>query len=121
MTTADAVYRSVSSVIARSFADIFQSNCGKNGLLTVTLPDRQVKALIDAATASPGVRATVDLERQVVTAPDGTEMPFEIDQGVRERLLGGLDDIALTLAEEDLIARYERQRERAGPVTTALG
>jgi 3-isopropylmalate/(R)-2-methylmalate dehydratase small subunit len=63
----------------------------------------------------------VDLERQVVVAPDGAEMPFETDPVVRERLLKGLDDIGITLAEADLVSRYEEERERRGPVTTAIG
>jgi 3-isopropylmalate/(R)-2-methylmalate dehydratase small subunit len=109
------------AVIAPSFADIFRNNCAKNGLLTVTLPEEQVRALIDAATREPGAAATVDLERQVVIAPDGAEMPFGIDPVVRERLLKGLDDIGITLAESDLISRYEEAREREGPVTTAIG
>jgi 3-isopropylmalate/(R)-2-methylmalate dehydratase small subunit len=107
-------------VVAPSFADIFRNNCAKNGLLTVVLPDEQVRALIDAARERPGARATVDLERTTLTAPDGTVMPFSIDPVVRERLLRGLDDIAITLADEEAIARYEREREREGPVTTGL-
>lgn len=108
-------------VIAQSFADIFRNNCGKNGLLTVTLPEPQVRALMDATTADPAATVTVDLDHQVVTAPDGTEMAFEIDGTVRERLMKGLDDIAITLAEADLITKYEAERERQGPVTTAIG
>jgi 3-isopropylmalate/(R)-2-methylmalate dehydratase small subunit len=108
-------------VIAESFADIFRNNCGKNGLLTVTLPEPQVRALLDAATADPSVSVRVDLDRQVVTTPDGAELPFEIDATVRERLMKGLDDIAITLAEADLITKYEAEREREGPVTTAIG
>ncbi|MEW6582604.1 MAG: 3-isopropylmalate dehydratase small subunit, partial [Actinomycetota bacterium] len=95
------------AVIAPSFADIFRNNCAKNGLLTVVLPEGEVQALIAAAQADPGVRATVDLERQVVAGPDGREIPFEVDPVVRERLLKGLDDIGITLAQQDLIAAYE--------------
>ena len=107
-------------VIAPSFADIFRNNCAKNGLLTVVLPEEEVSRLLAAAEGSPGARATVDLERRVVAGPDGREMPFDVDPVVRERLLGGLDDIGLTLAEEELIAAYEDGRERTGPVTTSL-
>jgi len=57
----------------------------------------------------------------VVVAPDGHEAPFDVDPVVRERLLGGLDDVAITLGFEADIARYEREREREGPVTTAIG
>ena len=73
---------------------------------------------MEQAEGEPGSTATVDLERQVVVAGDGRELPFTIDPVIRERLLNGWDDIALTLAHEDEIARYERERERAGPVTT---
>jgi len=54
----------------------------------------------------------------VVVTPSGREIPFDFDPVVRERLLNGWDDIALTLAHEDDIARYERDRERSGPVTS---
>jgi 3-isopropylmalate/(R)-2-methylmalate dehydratase small subunit len=63
--------------------------------------------------------ATVDLEGQVVEW-EGGSAPIEIDPETRERLLNGLDEIAVTLHEEDAIASYERERERTGPVTTAL-
>jgi 3-isopropylmalate/(R)-2-methylmalate dehydratase small subunit len=106
------------AVIAPSFADIFRTNCTKIGLLPVELPDDDVRALMEQAEGEPGSTATVDLERQVVVAGDGRELPFTIDPVIRERLLNGWDDIALTLAHEDEIARYERERERAGPVTT---
>ncbi len=63
--------------------------------------------------------ATVDLERQVV-AFDGREAAFEIDAETKRRLLGGLDDIGVTLQQADAIERYEAEREREGPVTTSL-
>ena len=108
------------AIVAPSFADIFRTNCTKIGLLPVEIPEEDVRALLDAASARPGAEATVDLERRVVVGADGREVPFEIDEATRQRLLNGWDDIALTLAEEDAIARYERDREREGPVTTAL-
>ncbi len=106
------------AVIAPSFADIFRTNCTKIGLLPVELPEDAVRALLEQAEGEPGSAAAVDLERQVVVAADGREHAFEIDPVVRERLLNGWDDIALTLAHEDEIAAYERERERIGPVTT---
>jgi 3-isopropylmalate/(R)-2-methylmalate dehydratase small subunit len=106
------------AVIAPSFADIFRTNCTKIGLLPVELPEADVRALLDQALGEPGAGATVDLERQVVTAPDGREFTFDIDPVVRERLLNGWDDIALTLTHEDEITRYEKDHEREGPVTT---
>ncbi len=109
------------AIIAPSFADIFRSNCTKIGLLPVVLPEDEVQALLDRATAEPGVSVTVDLEREVVVTPDGREVPFTIDPATRYRLLNGLDDIGLTLSHEADITRYEAEREREGPVTTALG
>jgi 3-isopropylmalate/(R)-2-methylmalate dehydratase small subunit len=99
--------------VSPSFADIFRNNCTKNGLLPVVLRDDEVRALMGAS------EATVDLERQVVEW-DGGSASFEIDPDVKERLLNGLDDIAVTLQSEDAITTYERERERSGPVTTAL-
>ena len=101
------------AIVAPSFADIFSSNCTKIGLLPVVLEEDEVRALREAA------EATVDLERQVVSFA-GREARFEIDQDIRHRLLNGLDDIGATLQKADAIDRYERERERPGPVTTAL-
>ena len=63
--------------------------------------------------------AEIDLESQVVRF-DGREVPFEIDAGIKHRLLNGLDDIAMTLQSEEAISSFESERERPGPVTTAL-
>ncbi|MEY2532446.1 MAG: 3-isopropylmalate/(R)-2-methylmalate dehydratase small subunit [bacterium] len=101
------------AVIAPSFADIFFSNCTKIGLLPIALPEDDVKAVMAAG------RARVDLEAQEVSF-DGRSVGFDIDPDARHRLLHGLDEIGLTLQREDAIAAYERERERSGPVTTAL-
>ncbi len=101
------------AVVAASFADIFFTNCTKIGLLPVVLPDDEVHALMEAG------QAEIDLEALEVRFA-GRTVPFELDPDVRHRLLNGLDDIALTLQQEDAIAAYERDRERPGPVTTAL-
>ena len=101
------------AVVAPSFADIFYSNCTKIGLLPVVLPEDEVRALMDAG------EATIDLERQAV-AFDGREVSFDIDAEIKRRLLGGLDDIGVTLQQADAIERYEAEREREGPVTTSL-
>ena len=101
------------AIMAPSFADIFYSNCTKIGLLPVVLPEDEVKSLMAAR------EATIDLDRQTV-AFDGREAAFEIDAEIKRRLLGGLDDIGVTLQQEDAITRYEAEREREGPVTTAL-
>jgi 3-isopropylmalate/(R)-2-methylmalate dehydratase small subunit len=101
------------AVVCSSFADIFFSNCLKIGLLPVQLPEEDVRALMDAG------EAEVDLEALEVRFA-GRTVPFEIESDRRHRLLNGLDDIALTLQQEGAIAAYERDRERSGPVTTAL-
>jgi 3-isopropylmalate/(R)-2-methylmalate dehydratase small subunit len=101
------------AVVAPSFADIFFSNCTKIGLLPVVLPEVEVRALMQAGSAE------VDLEAREVRF-DGRAVPFELDDETRHRLLNGLDDISLTLQQSDAIDAYERDRERSGPVTTAL-
>ena len=101
------------AIVAPSFADIFYSNCTKIGLLPVPIPEEEVVALMAAE------EAEIDLADQVVRF-DGREVPFEIDQEIKRRLLAGLDDIGVTLNQADSIDRYEAERERSGPVTTAL-
>ena len=101
------------AVVAPSFGDIFYNNCMKIGLLAVVLSEPDVRAL---AAAGEG---EVDLEAQEVRF-GARSARFEIDPEIRRRLLGGLDDIALTLQLDDAIAAYESERERLGPVTTAL-
>jgi 3-isopropylmalate/(R)-2-methylmalate dehydratase small subunit len=101
------------AVVAASFADIFFSNCTKIGLLPVVLPDDEVHALMEAGSGE------IDLEALEVRFA-GRGVPFELDPDTRHRLLNGLDDIALTLQQEEAIAAFERDRERPGPATTAL-
>jgi 3-isopropylmalate/(R)-2-methylmalate dehydratase small subunit len=95
------------AIIAPSYGDIFRTNAGKNGLLVVTLPEDEVQRLMESVDLDTGSEMTVDLERCVIVAPDGREVPFEIDDTLRQRILGGLDDIAITLQHEDAIAAYE--------------
>ena len=101
------------AVIAPSFADIFYSNCTKIGLLPIVLPEEDVRALMQAG------EAEIDLPRPDV-AFDGHDVLFDIDAEIKHRLLNGLDDIAMSLEREEDIDRFERERERSGPVTTAL-
>jgi 3-isopropylmalate/(R)-2-methylmalate dehydratase small subunit len=101
------------AVVAPSFADIFYSNCTKVGLLPVPISEEEVDALMEAT------EAEIDLADQVVRF-EGREARFEIDPEIKRRLLEGLDDIGVTLSDENAIAAYERERERPGPVTTAL-
>ena len=101
------------AIVAPSFADIFYANCTKIGVLAVTLPERSVRALMKVR------EATVDLERQQV-AFDGTTVPFEINPEVRERLLKGQDEIALSLEHAPEIERFEEAHAGVGSLTTAL-
>jgi 3-isopropylmalate/(R)-2-methylmalate dehydratase small subunit len=101
------------AVVAPSFADIFYSNCTKIGLLPVVLDEEAVKAVMAAG------RAKIDLAAQTVSW-DGGEASFEIDPETKRRLLEGLDDIGVTLQLAGEIDRYEAERERSGPVTTAV-
>ena len=101
------------AVVAPSFADIFYSNCTKIGLLPVVIPEADVKALMEAG------EAAIDLEVQDVEF-DGRNVSFDIDPDIKHRLLNGFDDIAMSLERDEEIAAYERDRQRSGPVTTAL-
>ena len=95
------------AVIAPSFADIFFNNCFKNGLLPVVLDGPQVDALFRQEAASEGFRLTLDLPRQRIEQPDGSALPFAIDPMRKRKLLEGLDDIDLSLAEADRIRAFE--------------
>ena len=98
------------ALIAPSYADIFFNNCYKNGLLPIVLPEATVGRLFDAVAAFPGYELTVDLQRQVVVQPQGEELPFEVEPFRKYCLLGGLDDIGLTLRHKDKIQAYEAER-----------
>jgi 3-isopropylmalate/(R)-2-methylmalate dehydratase small subunit len=101
------------AIIAPSFADIFRSNCTKIGLLPVELSAADCAAIAEAGDAQ------VDLAAQEVRWRAGSAS-FEIDPETKHRLLNGLDDVGLTLGLQDAIVAYEQERERTGPVTTAL-
>jgi 3-isopropylmalate/(R)-2-methylmalate dehydratase small subunit len=108
-------------VIAPSFGDIFFTNCFKNGLLPVVLREDEVDRLFYDAAAFPGFKLVVDLERQTVSTVDNAQrMNFDVDAFRKYMLINGLDEIGLTLQREEAIAAYERDRERGGPMTTAL-
>ena len=98
------------AVVAPSFADIFQNNCTKNGVLPVTLSDEQVAELVRRAREVEGFRLTVDLERCEVRDGQGFTASFEIDEFRRQCLLEGLDDVGLTLRHTSLIRQFEEQR-----------
>ncbi len=106
------------ALVAPSFADIFYSNCTKIGLLPIVLSEEDCKALAEAG------EGQVDLRAQEVRYPGaGGELVavgFDIDPEIRRRLLEGLDDIGVTLGDEPRISAFEHDRQRVGPVTTAL-
>jgi 3-isopropylmalate/(R)-2-methylmalate dehydratase small subunit len=99
------------AVIAPSFADIFRNNCSKIGLLLITLRPDEVDILMEAAEQKPESTLTIDLEAQTVKL-DGEEwsMNFEIAPFLKHCLLNGLDDISLTLQNEDSISKFEASR-----------
>ena len=98
------------AIIAPSFADIFFNNCFKNGLLPIVLPERVVAHLFDEIHAFPGYKLTIDLERQRIVRAQGDEIPFEVQAFRRYCLMGGLDDIGLTLRHADKIRAFEAER-----------
>ena len=98
------------AIVAPSFADIFRANCYKTGLLAVTLPDSQVRHLMDLVSEDPTSEVVVDLAAQQVRG-DGFEYRFDIDPFAREMLLQGLDDISLIESHDADIAAFESRRE----------
>ncbi len=104
------------AVISPKFADIFRGNAGKQGLLVGVVDEPTVEKLWAELEASPGMEATVDLEARTVTVGNIT-VNFEIDDYTRWRLLEGLDDIGLTLRDEQAITDFESRRESWRPTT----
>ena len=100
-------------VIAPSFGEIFMSNCFQNGVLPVALPEQQVANL--AAQAQSGAAVTADLDTCVITAPDGTSFPFQVDPVRREMLIEGADEMSLTLRRQDLIRQWQADDARRRP------
>jgi 3-isopropylmalate/(R)-2-methylmalate dehydratase small subunit len=102
-------------IIAPSFADIFFNNCFKNGILPIVLPRAQVDALTAMAERGADATFTVDLDRQEIALPDGCTINFEVDPFRRACLLGGLDDIGLTLRKIEKIAAFESRQQSERP------
>lgn len=103
----------IRAVIAPSFADIFFNNSFKNGLLPIILSEMEIDQLFSEE--SEGYQLTIDLEAQTVTTPAGINFSFEIDEFRKYRLLNGLDDIGLTLQQQDSIKSYEERRKAEAP------
>ena len=98
------------ALIAPSYADIFFNNCFKNGLLPIRLSKHEMSNLFDEVAAFTGYKLTIDLERQLVIKPDGSSLPFEVEPFRKYCLLGGYDDVGLTLRHADKIRAFESER-----------
>ena len=101
-------------VIAPSFGDIFRSNCFNNGMLPLILPQEDVDRLFAMSEARGELRARVDVARRTLEAGD-RRWVFELEEGRRQRLLKGLDDIGETLRHSERIRAYEAERQRLEP------
>ncbi|WP_431026101.1 3-isopropylmalate dehydratase small subunit [Halomonas sp. H5] len=102
-------------VIAPSFADIFYNNAFKNGILLITLAEEAVDRLFREVEASEGYRLDVDLEQQRITTPSGEILEFAVDAFRKHCLLEGLDDIGITLQDEEAIRAFEQKHRAARP------
>ena len=100
-------------VIAPSFADIFFSNAGKNGIVLARLSEEQVAELLTKAKTIPNYQLTVSLEEQTVTDSKGFKASFEIDPFRKFCLTEGLDDIGLTLRHEAALDAFETKHDQA--------
>ncbi len=105
----------INVIIAPSFADIFYSNSFKNGLLSITLDAGVIDKLFESTLATDDYQLTIYLENLSVSTPEGENFSFELENGVQERLLQGLDDISMTLSLSDEIRRYEIKRKQQVP------
>ena len=98
------------ALLAPSYADIFFNNCFKNGVLPIVLPASAIDRLFDEAAAFVGYSLTIDLPRQLIVKSDGSEIAFDVQPFRKHCLLGGLDDIGLTLRHADKIRAFEAER-----------
>ncbi|MGN7187203.1 3-isopropylmalate dehydratase small subunit [Microbacterium enclense] len=103
-------------VLSPKFADIFRGNSGKQGLVTGVITEDEVEQIWAVLEADPGIEMTVDLTAKTATVGE-LEVSFDIDDYTRWRLLEGLDDIGLTLRDEDKITQFEARREAWRPRT----
>jgi len=102
-------------IVSTDFADIFYNNCFKNGILPIKLPQEDVDKLMDDARRGANATVTVDLEAQEITGPDGGCIKFDIDPFRKHCLMGGLDDIGLTMEKADKIDAFEKQAKAERP------
>ncbi|MDB4148863.1 3-isopropylmalate dehydratase small subunit [Amylibacter sp.] len=105
----------ISVVISESFADIFYSNCFKNGILPIKLSKEAIDILMDDASKGENARISVDLEEQTVSATDGKIFKFEVDAFKKHCLLNGLDDIGLTYQKIEAVDQFEKKQAKITP------
>ena len=101
-------------VIAPTFADIFFSNAGKNGIVLIKLSDKEVETILQNAEKIPNYQLTVSLEKQSVEDGKGFSATFEFDPFRKYCLMEGLDDIGLTLRHAAALDAFEKQHDEAG-------
>ena len=102
-------------ILAESYADIFFNNCFKNGILPIVLSADVLETLFAKVAAVPGYKLTVDLEKQVISGPDGLSIVFSVDAFRKECLINGWDDIGLTLRHAEIIRTFENKRRIEQP------
>jgi len=102
-------------ILAESFADIFYSNCFKNGILPITLSAEQIESLFNVVLSNPGYSLHVDLEKQLIRYPDDSELSFDLDPYRKECLLDGLDEIGQTLNHAEEIRSFEAKHQNNYP------
>jgi 3-isopropylmalate/(R)-2-methylmalate dehydratase small subunit len=108
------------AVISPRFGDIFKNNATRSGLVPVAVESDVGRSLLDAVAFDPSLEITIDVERRTVSAPvAGIDAPFVLEDDARERLLGGLDDIGVTMRFAEAISRFERARPEHLPTTQA--
>ncbi len=107
-------------VIAPDFADIFHTNCFKNGVLPITLPRAMCDALMEDARLGANARITVDLQRRVVVRPNGEEIFFAVAPLLRKMLLEGLDEIGQTMQRGPAIDAFEARAQQEQPWMPAI-
>lgn len=105
----------IRAIIAPSFAEIFQGNCFKNGLLPIVLDEKIIDRLFASVESSPGYALKIYLEFQEVLLPDSTRIKFDIDPFRKHCLLNGLDEVGMTLTQSKTIKSFETRRRELEP------
>ncbi len=103
------------AVIAPSYADIFFNNCFKNGILPIVLDNQTMDVLFAEAESQEGYQLSIDLDSQTITRPNGETISFDVEPDRKHSLYNGLDDIGITLQQENAITEYEQARQKRAP------